>query len=169
MSEPTRFSKKICDEICALIANGASIMKVCERDDMPAWSTVQSWLLGDKDFARAYDIAHQYKADWEFAKIQELEDRMLLPKKISVGYDDKGKEVFRDNPEYLDPNAGRVVIDAMKWRLGKMKPSGYGENKSQSVVVDIGENYSALLSALDERPQIVDITPNGQEEEKAEV
>ena len=45
-------------------------------------------------------------------KIDEILRRTMLP---------------RDDPEYLEPNAARVVIDAIKWQAGKENQGRYGD------------------------------------------
>ena len=62
---------------------------------------------GDGSFSHTYTRARQDGADALADKIRELAERV-----------ERGK---------LDPNAGRVAIDALKWIASKLKPRSYGD------------------------------------------
>ena len=63
--------------------------------------------MGDGEFSEKYARARQDGADALADKIRELAERV-----------ETGK---------LDPNAGRVAIDALKWIASKLKPRAYGD------------------------------------------
>ncbi len=105
---PSTYTRAIADEICQRIAEGEPLTKICKDPRMPAYSTILGWRVGgDGEFSEKYARARQDGADALADKIRELAERV-----------ETGK---------LDPNAGRVAIDALKWIVSKLKPRAYGD------------------------------------------
>ncbi len=107
---PSTYTRAIADEICRRIAEGEPLTKICRSPNMPAYSTILGWRVGDMgdgEFSEKYARARQDGADALADKIRELAERV-----------ETGK---------LDPNAGRVAIDALKWIASKLKPRSYGD------------------------------------------
>ena len=144
----TRYSEETALAVCEAIAAGQTLRQIDARADMPCWSAIRKWLLKYPDFARMYREAQGYKADWEFAGMDDLERRLLEPKTIDG----------EPNSKWVNPQSIRVLLDSMRWRLGKMKPTLYGDHKK--ITVDGGLDYSKLLASLDNRrDKMIDVTP----------
>ena len=148
VGRPSDYNNDIATEICDLISDGMSIRQIVALPDMPAWSTIRSWLLRHAEFQTLYARANEYAAEWEFAGIGELEQQVL-----------DGE---------LEPNAARVVIDSRKWRLAKMRPKVYGDHSHKTVTVEPGDGYAALLEEIDRRRPMIDVTPVAPESELSE-
>jgi hypothetical protein len=122
--------------ICDRIAKGESLTAICKDVNLPSITTVFRWLdtEGNESFVRDYTRARQLQGHAAYLEIQEVERRMQVPKKVSDP-DNEGKLI--SNPEYLDPNTGRVLIDSIKWRAGRMLPKTYGDKLDLDVSGDV--------------------------------
>ena len=48
----------------------------------------------------------------------------------------------------LTPNAGRVLLDSMHWRMGKRAPKRYGDHKQLEISGGIDLNVSPVSKAI---------------------
>jgi hypothetical protein len=136
----TSYTLEIVTEICRRVANGETLRQVCRDPGMPPESTFREWVMADRD-GLAAKYAHS---------------RALL---LDV-WADEVVDVADD--QNLDPQARRVMVDARKWLLSKLRPQRYGdrllvagdpENPIQmlhkSVSDDLRRLSDAELDALD--------------------
>jgi hypothetical protein len=97
---------------------GYSLMSIIRRETkkrqgrFPSRKKVYQWLNPnhenyDQIFRNDYAGAREDQADFNAEKIEEIAEKVR-----------KGK---------IDPSAGRVAIDALKWAAGRKKPSVYGD------------------------------------------
>ena len=100
---PSKYSDELASEICRLLSEGESLRKICERDDMPARSTVNKWLARNKAFADQYARARERQADY-------YADEMVY---------------LADTAE--DVNKARLQIDTRKWVAAKLLPKKYND------------------------------------------
>lgn len=116
---PTVLSDELVEEICDRLAGGESLIGICRSRHMPNRSTIRRWLVKGSDevggpaiseFCAKYARAREDQAD-------ALADEIL--------------EVARIVTE-KNANAKRVLIDALKWRAGKLKPRVYGNRVDHS-------------------------------------
>ncbi len=127
---PSIYSREVADEICRRIAEGEPLTKICKEPKMPAYSTVLGWRVGDMgdgEFSERYARARQDGADALADKIRELAERV-----------ETGK---------LDPNAGRVAIDALKWIASKLKPRAYGDR------LELAGQVGTTTDVVDQAPE----------------
>lgn len=122
--QPTKYSPKIADAICAEIATtDASILRICARDDMPAQSSVYLWLSKHPEFSEKYARARESQAD------------VLAAQTIAIADDGSGDTVTRyreDGSTYeaVDQEhiqRSRLRVDARKWLASKLAPKKYGD------------------------------------------
>jgi len=101
---PTDYSEEMAAAICARIADGNSLRKVCAMPDMPGTTAVFVWLGKYPGFAEQYARA--------------CEDRREVR-----------KEQLFDIPldEDIDPQRARLLSDNIKWVLAKEAPKKYGD------------------------------------------
>ena len=111
IGRPSGFTAELGEKICGLLSQGRSVLAISKIDGMPPESTIRRWArdpkYSDQEFVANYARAREMGADHEFDRLEELEDRL------------EARE--------LDPHAGRVLIDSIKWRLSKKLPDTYGE------------------------------------------
>jgi len=109
----TTFTAEVGRKICELLADGHSLLAISKMPGMPKISTLQGWAWNadwsDESFVVNYARARALQAHREFDELKDLENEV--------------KEGT------LDPRAGQVVMDDIKWRLSKMLPGVYGERQ----------------------------------------
>ena len=61
MGRPSKYTKKLGDDICVRLAGGESLRSVCRDDKMPALSTVLLWVVDGKHeaFSEQYHVARE--------------------------------------------------------------------------------------------------------------
>lgn len=107
-ARPVEYSHDLAIQICAEIASGRSLKRICERDaGMPHRATVFKWMQENEGFLKLYNLAKAESADAHAEDIEDIAEDVR-----------NGK---------LDPNAGRVAMDAYKWTASKLKPKKYGD------------------------------------------
>ena len=113
MGRRTTFTAEVGRKICELLADGHSLLAISKMPGMPKISTLQGWAWNadwsDESFVVNYARARALQAHREFDELKDLENEV--------------KEGT------LDPRAGQVVMDDIKWRLSKMLPQVYGERQ----------------------------------------
>ena len=107
----------MAEQICERIAEGEPLTKICKDQQIPAYRTVLSWRVANEEFQHMYARARQDAADTLADEIRELAGRV-----------ERGE---------LEPNAGRVAIDALKWVASKLKPREYGDRAQLDVAASV--------------------------------
>lgn len=102
---PSLYSDELAETICDLLIEGLSMVKICERDDMPNRRTVLRWMESNDAFASKCARARALQAD--------LMDNLIL------------ETAENCTPETA--NADRVKISAYQWRAAKLQPKVYGD------------------------------------------
>lgn len=124
IGRPTLYSEELAGEICARLADGQSLKEICKSDDMPARSTVFSWLAAHKTFTDMYMRAREVQADALFDEIVAIADDGSND--YMERLNDAGEGVgWQENGEALRRSALRV--DARKWVVAKLLPRKYSE------------------------------------------
>lgn len=123
---PSTYSEAAAEAICDEIANGASLVSLCQREGMPKYRTVMQWLAKHQDFAQRYTYAREAQADFlaeEILEIAAIEE---------------------------DVQRARLMVDSRKWYAGKLRPSKYGDKLHQEVTGRDGKDLvPEQLSDLD--------------------
>ena len=141
---PTKYTKKIAEEICNRLAEGETLNSVCRDDQMPSPSAVRGWVLDDQQgfsvhYARARELGYQAMAD-DLVEITDdaRNDWMARPGNNTPGYELNGEHVQRS----------RLRVDTRKWLLSKALPKVYGDkvdvNHSGEMNVNIGKDDGEL-------------------------
>jgi hypothetical protein len=110
-------------EVCERVANGSSTLKISKEEGMPARSTMECWIDETEERREAYEKARKRRGDYRF----EMIDAIVA--KISEGT--------------LEANAGRVMIEAIKWQAAKENPRAYGDK-----IEHVGKDGAALFPEL---------------------
>jgi hypothetical protein len=139
MSRPSSFSDEISNTICDRLANGESLVEICNRPDMPSRSSVIRWINANPEFAAMCGRARQEQGDYLFDEIARVESDV---------------EAGR-----LPPDVARVLISSKQWRASKLAPKRYGDRttvESTSTVrveptrkLDISQLSDLELDALE--------------------
>lgn len=103
----TKYTDDIFNSICDKLADGMSLKRICQADDMPDKATFYRWINESKDLCDKYARAKEDSSDALADDIQDIGDKVLTG-------------------EY-EANNARVAIDAKKWIASKLKPKKYGD------------------------------------------
>lgn len=113
---PSEYTKEMGSKICAELAQGKSLRKVCLPDEMPAIATIFNWFRAYPEFLAQYARAKEEST--------EAMNEMIL---------DLGDEAI-ELAQTTDPKASGAVVQAvklkadnLKWVMSKMKPKKYGD------------------------------------------
>ena len=124
MGRPSSFTQHIADLICVRIAEGESLRKICEDDDMPDRVTIYRWLAADPDFCNQYTRAREDQADTLADEIIAIADEQ--PEVIAVTNKKTGALIeHKLDGAFLQWQKNRM--DARKWTAMKLKPKKYGD------------------------------------------
>jgi len=127
-----KFNEKSWNEFLKRIGEGRSARDVCGNDkDMPSWRIVSIKLNEDTNFAQKYSLAMENRGQVYADKISELVNKVV--------------------DGLLDPNAGRVAIDGLKWMSMKLAPKKFGdihrmEVKHETSYVDALKEVSGMVN-----------------------
>ncbi len=120
---PTAYNKKLGNLICARLAEGESLRRICLDDKIPDASTVHRWVLDDvQGFRKQYAHARDIQAEVMFDEILDIADDgsndFMTITKGNDSYNIEDKEVT---------NRSRLRVDSRKWYLSKVLPKKYGD------------------------------------------
>lgn len=107
--QPTKYTVAIGEEICRLLTEGKTLTAICEMPGMPGISSIYDWMGGHPNFSENYARARSVLADHHF-------DEVLDASRKALGAQ-SAEEV----------QAHKLLVDSLKWRASKMKPSIYGD------------------------------------------
>lgn len=124
MARPTIYSSEAVDAICDRIAAGESLRAVCTDPAMPSRASVTRWLDLHPDFAAAYALACQSRADDLFDEILEIADTPEEGIKTKTSPDGKVETTIGDMIEHR-----RLQVEARKWVLARLAPKKYGDRQ----------------------------------------
>ncbi len=126
---PSTYTSSMAEQICERIAEGEPLTRICKDRQVPAYRTVLGWRVANEEFQQMYARARQDAADTLADEIRELAGRV-----------EKGE---------LEPNAGRVAIDALKWIASKLKPREYGDRQR----MDLAGSLEVTSRPADNMPE----------------
>lgn len=110
---PSDYLPEVAADICARLADGESLRKVCERPGMPNKATVFRWIAQHEEFRDQYAKAAETRADAIFEEMFDIADEAT--------------------EESAAVAKARLRIDTRKWALARMNPKKYGEKVTQDV------------------------------------
>jgi hypothetical protein len=101
----TVYTDDLAEKICARLAAGESLNRICKDEGMPAESTVRLWEKTDfRGFAAKYASARDFGIDHQVEGVIDLADDESIP-----------------------VESRRIRVDARKWAISKMAPKKYGD------------------------------------------
>jgi hypothetical protein len=112
MARPSEYCKDKAADICARLAEGQSLRRICALENMPDVKTVYRWMGANEEFRQQYALAREDQADTLADEIIDISD---------------------DQTE--DPQSRRVRIDTRKWVASKLKPKKYGDKTDHNLQV----------------------------------
>lgn len=105
---PSEYNFNLCVEICDEVANGFNIKTVLKsKDDYPTFQTWCNWKRANQELFDLYTRSIQDKAESVDEEIDHIYD-----------------EIKAGN---IEPSAGRILIDTLKWKASKYYPKMFGD------------------------------------------
>lgn len=127
-SSKYKFHKAIGDVICQMLMQGKTIREICELDGFPAYSTICQWRIKHEDFAKAFDMARQFRAETfhdqiidELATLEHIGDKIEL-------------------------SAKQTKIDTLKWLTERNDAKRYGAGGRDKGDVNGGGNIKIVVN-----------------------
>lgn len=130
--------KKILEDVMKRLPERESLRSVARSHKVPA-SSILNW-IEEQGLNEQYARVRELRADMFFEKIHEITEGVS-----------KGR---------IDPNAGRVSIDAYKWMLGRMNPKKYSDRKDINVNVS---GHVEMVEFVNKLSNSIDVTPERPE------
>lgn len=119
MGRPSEYTEDRAEAICEALADGKSLVQVCDQEGMPSRETVRRWLKAD---------LHGFRAKYAHAREQQavaLADEILQIADDGTNdtqTDEEGRVIV--NHDHI--NRSRLRVDARKWLASKLLPKVYG-------------------------------------------
>ena len=104
------YTDEIAEEICTRLANGESLIAICEDSHMPGRRTVLDWCDADPAFRLKCARARDQQADHAYDELIGIERKLIAGE--------------------MSPEVARVVVASKQWRAMKMAPRRYGDKSS---------------------------------------
>jgi hypothetical protein len=118
----TKYTKELADKICAKLAEGMSLRKICEDEAMPPATTVRQWVVDDREgFAAQYARARDLGLDSLAEEIIAISDTPVTGQKTVS----KATGIEITEGDMIEHR--RLQVDARKWYLSKVAPKKYGD------------------------------------------
>lgn len=123
MARPSIYTEELADKIVALMIEGNSLHAICQKSDMPSYSTAMAWKRDpEHPFSVIYARARDDRGTYWGEKVAEIAMACI-----------QGK---------IDPKAARVAIQGIMWTAERMNPREFGEK------VDISAQITAKVGVL---------------------
>jgi hypothetical protein len=109
---PSNYTEELAANICEMLARGTPLVKICELDEMPAYSTVRKWEKVNPEFAALSTRAKQDGTHYLADECLEIADEALP--------DDAEKA-------RIEVPHRKLKIDTRMRLIGKWNAREYGE------------------------------------------
>ena len=119
---PSNYNPEIAAAVCAQIAIGDLLTKVCTKPGMPSIATVFNWFGRHPEFVEQYARAKESQCEVLGNQLVELAATARLGEKRKTMPDGKVEIVTGDMVE-----RSKLHVDALKWYLSKVMPKKYGD------------------------------------------
>lgn len=135
---PSSYTDDKAAEICARLAGGEPLTRICRDEHLPDVATVYRWLIAKESFREMYARAREDQADTLADEIQAIADEPMVGVKTTTKPNGDVEKVEGDMIEHR-----RLRVDARKWIAAKLKPRKYGDklelagDKDNPFVVEI--------------------------------
>lgn len=107
---PKRYSQEVADQIIQRLTEQMSLNKICKDPEMPARSTVYTWIVDNHDgFTDKYVRAKGIQVESLLDEIMEWCDKAIEDPSLTY--------------------AIKLKIDSLKWVACKLIPKKYGEKQ----------------------------------------
>ena len=131
---PTLCTVEITQEICKRLADGESLISICKDDHIPEKSSVLYWVVEDRIIEGTDEkFSDHYMRAREAQGFSHADEALELRNEIKH--------------ELVDPNAARVMLDALKWGAERMAPK---KHSARQVIDHTSEDGTMSPSKFDD-------------------
>ena len=141
VGRPSKYTNKLADKICQMIAQGQSVRSICSKKDMISMQTFFRWLRENDKFSEQYARACEERSYMHAEEILEIADDATND---YMEQHDESDELtgYKLNGENIQRS--RLRIDTRKWLMSKLNPKVYGDKLDMTTNGnDIGVSLSA--------------------------
>lgn len=148
---PTGYTIEIAEAICeALSSTRRSLNAICAEGDMPEVRTVWRWLSKHPEFWDMYTKARDFQTELMY---DDMEDIITAPLVDAWGSPLDGPMAM------AEVQRRKLAVDTMKFKLAKLQPKRFGENKNIALDVKVSKQltpgeFAQLLDAAKAIPSI---------------
>jgi hypothetical protein len=149
-ARPTDYTDGIGTRIVEAMSEGATLLAICQDEDMPSRSTVYRWAEQYEDFREKLSRARNAQAHYYFERM------------IEVAHDDK-QDIFYDNAgephiDHARIQRHRLIVDTLKFAAAKLLPKSYGdkllpEDQPRSLTIRWGGSAETAPPSRHEPPR----------------
>lgn len=138
---PSKYTDKLADKICQMIAEGQSVRSICKKKDMISMQTFFRWLRENEKFREQYAHACEERSYRHAEEIIEIADDATND--YMEEHDESGNLTgYKLNGENIQRS--RLRVDTRKWLMSKLNPKVYGDKLDMTTNGnDIGVTLSA--------------------------
>jgi len=139
---PGRVSLKtpeVVEEIIHRISLGETLRAICESDHLPEVPTVIAWLNQDPALQLAYARARSIGYDMMAEQILDISDNTMEGTKTKTYENEKGSYTETTHADMTEHR--KLMIDARKWLLAKLRPEKYGD--SSGILSSLAQSTAA--------------------------
>lgn len=144
LGRPTAYSIEIAEQICAEIASRVCTMAdVCTAEGMPDRATVFRWMAKHPDFRNLYERARELQSEIGYDDMAEIAGAPLPEVEV---FDLSGKSLGHKvdaGVSMAEMQRRKLQIDIIKFKLVKLQPKRFGDNKN----IDLNVNHSHKISS----------------------
>jgi hypothetical protein len=143
---PTIYTEELAAGICRRIAEGESLLRICEDADMPARSAVMAWAADDcHGFHEKYNRAKQIRCLLFADEILDIADDGRNDYYARDGGGD-GETIHAVNHENI--NRSKLRVQARQWLAAKFMPRLYGDkvDVTHAGAVDVNVELADLVA-----------------------
>ena len=147
-----RYDETTVNDICRRLRGGESLLRISKDPKMPSQRTLSDWVAKNHlGFAERYLNAKRVSA--HFLAETALEEAYNSANDFYL--DDDGRPVFDGH----HVQRSKLIIDTIKWEVGKMLPKLYGDKITQEL--DVTGDLAMLLESASNRdkglPRPIDV------------
>ncbi len=136
---PTDYDPTLALRICEEIADGATLRRICGKNDIPVRSTVFKWLTEHEDFQKQYVLALQLRFDARADEILDIaddkDDDFILTEMPD------GPPVVRENRTAIARST--LQIETRQWLMAKEAPRKYGDFRPETAPAPLANGDGA--------------------------
>jgi len=142
MAKLVRYTKKVGEELCELLAGGMTLTDACKRPGMPTRQCVYQWLASTDDRMR------EFQSLYEVAK--DLQVDYWVDQSLSIADDGTNDTYVDDDGEkridFDHIHRSKLRVQVRQWYAGKLRPKKYGEKLQQEIT---GKDGAQLIPVIE--------------------